>query len=315
MSTHSSHIPTSEIGNDTYESIDDFFDKYIKEVSIFKTFSNSSLDSLKQEAKKLEKRLSIKHQEALNRAALNRGFKSFKDCKSQFNYWKSLSSVYIYISNGTTLSYTKSVFSRSPQDGKSKSMKELMDSTSINRVKVYEPFSENSSLTSESVSKTSSVAINENESISKKNVPISELDNHKLGIKLLNESEKEDFFISHRDLCSKNRINREKAYIFKFIHYKLDPVEEKKIREDIEESIKKDGYRFYETNATYQIANLIDEQFYALLNTETYTEDSYVDESYSISPSGYIANNTYYNAVDLHDDIFDQFAPIVDSDY
>lgn len=290
MSTHSPHTSTLEIKSDTYESIDDLFSKYIKEVSVFKTFSNSSLDSLKHEAKKLKKSSSLGYKDALNKVAIARGFKSFKDCLKQWSYWQSLPPIYIHISKNTQLSYRKDVFSRLPQDGKSKSMKELMRDTSINRFNVQE-------------------------SISKKGIPIPELDNYKLGIKLLNDIEKEEFFNRYKDLQSIRRIDREKDFIFKFIHYKLDPAEEKKIRDDIAKSIKKDGYRFYETNATYQITDLIDQQLYALLNTEVYTENTYVDESYSINPDGYIANNTYYNAVGLHDDIFDQFAPIVDSDY
>lgn len=209
MSTHSTHTPTQEIGNDTYKSIDDIFSKYTKKADIVKTFSDSSSDSLKQEAKKLKKSSSLTHKEALNQIAVKKGFKSFKDCKNQFNYWKSLPPIYIYISNGTTLSYDKRVFSRLPQDDKSKSMKELMKKIMKN---------------------AGDSRFNKKESIFKQSMPIFELDNHKLGIKILNESEKEDFFILHRDLCSQNRIDREKDYIFKFIHYKLDPVEEKNKR-------------------------------------------------------------------------------------
>ena len=289
MSTHSSHIPPTEIGNDTYESIDDLFDEFTKKVSVVKTFSNSSLDSLKQEAKKLEKSLSINHKEALNKVALSRGFKSFKDCSNQFKYWQSLPSIYIHISNNTSASYSKDVFSRLPQDDKSKSMKELMRHTNISRLDVQE-------------------------STSIRDLPISALDNYTLGIKLLNKTEKDDFLKSNKDSNRISRINKEKDFIFKFIYYKFDPIEEKKIRNDIEERIKKYGYQFFDTNAEYQITKLIDQQLYALLNTESYTDDTLIRESYSISPDGYITNNTYYDTVDLYDYMPDFFDPISDSD-
>ncbi len=316
MSTHSTHTPTLEIESETYESIDDLFSKYIKEVSIFKTFSGSSSDSLKQEAKKLKKSSSLTHKEALNQIALNRGFKSYKDFSNQLKHWESLPSIYIHVSKNTTLSYRKDVFSRLPQDDKSKSMKELMDSSNVNRIKVYESFSEDGKTISENVNETSSVVINANESISEHGKPISELGNHKLGIKLLNQKGKEDFFNKYRDLKPIGvRINKETDFIFKFIHYKIDPIKEKKIRINLEKSSKKHGYKFSEWDVTNKITELIDQQLYALLNTEKYTEDSYVDESYSINPDGYITNHTYYNAVDLHDDSFNEFGPFLDSDY
>jgi|GEM_PF-6927161 len=289
MSTHSPHTSTLEIKSETYESIDDLFSKYIKEVSVFKTFSNSSLDSLKHEAKKLKKSSSLEYKNALNKVAIARGFKSFKDYLNQWSYWQNLPTVYIHISKNESFSYSKNVFSRLPQDDKSKSMKELMRDTSISRFNVQE-------------------------SISKQGIPIPELDNHKLGIKLLNDIEKEEFFNRYKDLQSIRRIDREKDFIFKFIHYKLDPAEEKKIRDDREKSMKKLGYQFFETDVEYEITDLIDQQLYALLNTAIYTENTYVDESYSINPNGYIANNTYYNAVGLHDD-FHEFGSFLDSDY
>jgi len=280
----------SKIENDNAKSIDDLLSHFNKKISISKTFSNSSLSNLKQEAKKLKKNSSLGYKEHLNAVAIKKGFTSFKDFSNKFKYWENLSPSYIYISKNETVSYTKEVYDRLPKDDKSKSMKELMKDYNIDRLNKLE---------------SSSVPIS----------PVSILDNHKLGIKLLNQSDKEVFFDVNKHMKHLSLIDKESDFLFKFIYYKFDPIEEKKIRLDLEESSKKHNYKLSESEVTDRIINLVDNQLHALLTIEKYTENTYVHESYIIYPNAYIINHRYFTAVDLHDAPFDQFGPITDSDY
>ena len=94
-------IPTIE-NNHEVESINDLFKRFTEMTPVIKTFSNSSESNLKKEANRLKKKLGLKHEDALDQAARDKGFKSFNDFRKQFSYWQSLPTVYIHISNNIT---------------------------------------------------------------------------------------------------------------------------------------------------------------------------------------------------------------------
>lgn len=258
-------------------------------------FSNSLLSNIKQEAKKLKKSLSIKNNEALDKAAVKRGFKSFNDARHQIEYWESLPTVYIYISKRETLHHTKEVFSKLAEDDQSKSIRELIEDSNSNMVKW----------------------LDQTQSFSKHGQPVTLLDNQKFGIRLLNEKEKDEFFADYsQNKSSKfSKIDRNEDYLFKFVYYKLYPEEQTKIRDDLKALSKKlDYYKFSDRDVKEKITNLIDNNLKAYLTTETYTENTFIYEAFDVFPHAYIVNNEYYNAVDLHDASFDQSVSFSDND-
>lgn len=288
-------IPTIE-NNHEVESINDLFKRFTEMTPVIKTFSNSSESNLKKEAKELKKKFQLKHEDALDQAARDKGFKSFNDFRKQFSYWQNLPTVFIYISKYATVRHTKEVYNRRPEDDQSKSIKELMD--------------ENTDFT---VSKW----VNESESFNKSNEPVILLDDHRLGIKLLTVEEKDEFISSLKNNTSYefSSIKRDEGFLFKFLYFKLDPIEKDNIKHDLEESSKKYDYSFSEMDVETKITEYIDDHFRAYLTTEIYTQDTFEYKSFNVEPDAYIVNGKYYNAVGLHDAMPDQFGPLFHSDY
>lgn len=296
--SHKSTIPDSSIT--TYssketlhkpDSSQESFEEFIKQfdekpVNLYE-FSESTLSSIKQEAKKLKKKESLTHQEALDQIAMKKGFKSFNDCRKRHEYWQKLSPVYIVISSYEKVYYTKSI-------------ENLL------------PGSDNTNLTE--FPTDSHLHHNVPTEISLPNQPVTILDNHRLGLKLLNESEKDDFFnsLEGRTLT---RINREKDYIFMFIHYRFDPEERNKIRSKMEVANKKYDLPFREYELKEKLTELIDKQFHNTLKLHDTTATTEIYEEHIIYPQGYLCDNEYYNAVDLYDAPVDQYGPISGFDY
>ncbi|WP_295022328.1 hypothetical protein [Sulfurimonas sp.] len=289
-----SNPPITEVTSDNEVSFNELIKRFIDVTPVIKTFSNSSSSILTQEANRLKKNSHLKHQDALDQAARDKGFKSFKDFKKQFSYWQSLPTVFIYISKYATVQHTKEVHNRQPEDDQSKSIKELMD---------------------ENTDFTALKWINKSLSFHKSNESVMLLDNHRLGIKLLTEEEKDDFFRSFNNASLEfSRIKREEGFLFKFIHFKLEPNVQDKLRNELEESSKKYQYRYLETDAKSKLTEYIDAYFRAYLTAEMYTEDTFEYEHFDVEPDAYIVNGEYYNVVGLHDDIYD-YQPMYDSDY
>ncbi len=238
-----SNLTTPQIeNNDEVESINDLFKRFTEMTPVIKTFSNSSESNLKNEAKKLEKKLGLQHKDALDEVARKKGFKSFNDFRKQFLHWQNLPTVFIYIANNQA------------------------------------------------------------------NTSVISFDDHRLGIKLLTEEEKAQFFNSqnNRSAIKFGRMSRDSGYLYKFIHFKLDPNMQDKLRNELEESSKKYQYRFLEADFKTKVTEHIDAHFRAYLVAEKYAE---------IYPDAYIVNGEYYNAVGLHDDFYDEFGPLSDSNY
>jgi hypothetical protein len=146
--------PISEVTSDKEFSLNDLIKRFMDDTPVIKTFSNSSESNLKQEAKKLKIKFGLNHEDALDQAAINKGFKSFNDFRKQFSHWHSLPTVFMYISN-------------------------------------YQA-----------------------------NASVISLDNHRLGIKLLTEEEKVEFFNSQNNInaIKFGRMSRDSGYLLDFLH-------------------------------------------------------------------------------------------------
>lgn len=269
------------------ESFEEFIKQFDEKPVNEYEFSESTLSSIKQEAKKLKKKESLTHQEALDQIAMKKGFKSFNDCRKRHEYWQKLSPVYIVIPSYEKVYYTKSIENLRSGNDNSNSTEFPTDSH---------------------------LQHNAPTEISRPNQPVKILDNHRFGLKLLNESEKEDFFNSLED-SNLTRSNREKDYIFMFIHYRFDPQERNKIRSKMEATNKKYDLPFREYELKEKLTELIDRQFHNALKLHYTTATTEIYEEHSIYPEAYLCDNEYYNAVDLYDAPFDQYGPISGLDY
>ena len=249
-------------------------------------FSPSSKTNLTKNAKRLVKSTGITLHDARNKIAIENGFKSFPDFQKQFNIWEEQSTVYIYLSNYNSITHTKNVYEKTSIDSPDTPIKDILGITYSDahrdRVNNEESFRKNYQVV---------------------NFPVSSIDNHKFGIKQVSNEEMDIFLKSfnHNNNYYRNIINPEEGFLFKFIHFKLDPKERIKIQEEHEASAKKYKHKVLKWEITREITVLMDKHLDKITRLTGYTENQYIEERFRISDNSFIVNNEYFNGNGLYD--------------